>query len=222
MSQDGGDTTIKFHALDISQTKSVQDFRDFLKAEHPDGIDFVINNAGIAMEGFDSNVVKKTLETNYYGTLEASQSLLPLIRKGGRLVNVSSRGGQLNKYSDEIRDAFLSAAKTGVPEVTALMTRFQKAVDEGREKEAGYPSAAYAVSKAGETGYTMAIAMQEAKKNTGVLINACCPGYVNTDMTKQRGRLTTDEGARTPVMLALQDIKGVTGKFWANEEVTTW
>ncbi|CAK4035005.1 Hypothetical predicted protein [Lecanosticta acicola] len=222
LSEDGGDTTIKYQALDISQTKSVQDFRDFLEKEHPEGIDILINNAGIAMDGFDSNVVKKTLETNYYGTLEASQSLLPLIKPGGRLVNVSSTSGLLNKYSDEIRDAFHAAAKTSVPAVTAIMQQFQQAVDQGKEKEAGFPSAAYAVSKAGETAYTKVLAMEEAKKNTGILVNACCPGYVNTDMTKGRGRKTIDEGAKTPVMLALQDIGGKTGEFWRNEEADEW
>lgn len=50
--QDGGAATIKFRALDISQKKSIEDFASFLKSEHPDGIDIVINNAGIAMEGF--------------------------------------------------------------------------------------------------------------------------------------------------------------------------
>ena len=38
----------------------------------------------------DINVVEGTLKSNYYGTLEASQALLPLIKDGGRLVNVSS------------------------------------------------------------------------------------------------------------------------------------
>ncbi len=49
--QDGGNTTIKFYALDISQTKSIQDFSAFLKKEHPDGLDIVINNAGIMFDG---------------------------------------------------------------------------------------------------------------------------------------------------------------------------
>ena len=43
---DGGDTTIKFHALDIGQEQSIRDFRDALKKEHPEGIDAVVNNAG--------------------------------------------------------------------------------------------------------------------------------------------------------------------------------
>ena len=38
----------------------------------------------------DINVVETTLKSNYYGTLESCQALLPLIKEGGRLVNVSS------------------------------------------------------------------------------------------------------------------------------------
>jgi len=222
LAQDGGDTTIKFRELDISQTKSIQDFSKFMKAEHPDGIDILINNAGIAMQGFDANVVKETIHTNYYGTLEATQDLLPHIRNGGRLVNVSSMAGKLNKYSDDIRNAFLQAAKTDVAACTALMEKFTEAVADGREKEAGFPSAAYAVSKAGETAFTKAIAMEEEKRNRGVLVNACCPGYVKTDMTKGGGAKTPDQGAQTPVMLALQDIGGKTGGFWQSEREIEW
>ncbi|KAK5718545.1 hypothetical protein LTR15_008276 [Elasticomyces elasticus] len=215
--KDGGDTTIKFYALDISQTKSIQDFSTFLKKEHPDGLDVVINNAGIT---FDNTL--ETLHTNYYGTLEATRDLLPLLREGGRMVNVSSMSGKLNKYSEEIRNAFLQAAQTDVPAVTALMEKFKSAVSEGKEKEAGFPSAAYAVSKAGETAFTKVIAMEEAKRNRGVLVNACCPGYVKTDMTRGGGAKTPDEGAQTPVMLALHDIGGKTGGFWQSEKEIEW
>ncbi|KAK3075848.1 hypothetical protein LTR53_000420 [Teratosphaeriaceae sp. CCFEE 6253] len=227
LTQDGGDTTIKFYALDISKTKSIQDFSTFLKKEHPDGVDMVINNAGIlfdgiAMQGFDANVVKETLETNYYGTLEATQDLLPLLRNGGRLVNVSSMASKLNKYSDEIRNAFLEAAKGDVPAITSIMEKFKSAVADGKEKEAGFPSAAYAVSKAGETAFTKAIAAEEAKRDRGVLVNACCPGYVKTDMTRGGGAKTPDQGAQTPVMLALHDIGGKTGGFWQSEREIEW
>lgn len=177
---------------------------------------------GIALQGFDSNVVKKTLATNYFGTLEATQELLPLIRRGGRLVNVSSAAGRLNKYSEEIRNAFLQAAKTDIPAVTALMAKFEDAVTEGSEKGAGFPSAAYAVSKAGETAFTKVIAMEAEKEGRGVLINACCPGYVKTDMARGGGVKTPDEGAQTPVMLALQDIGGKTGRFWQSEAEADW
>ena len=61
-----------------------------MKKAHPDGIDFLINNAGVAMNGFDNNVVKTTLGCNYYGTLAMTQKMLPQIHDGGRLVRRGS------------------------------------------------------------------------------------------------------------------------------------
>jgi hypothetical protein len=37
-------------------------------------------------------------------------------------------------------------------------------------------------------------------------------------MTRGRGTKTPDEGAMTPVMLAVGDIGGKTGEFWQNEK----
>lgn len=247
--RDGGLTEVRYHGLDIGRRESVLDFVGFLEREHEGGIDVVVNNAGIAMEGFggytalspvylsiclpaclwllflprlkcqantsarkDINVVRQTLQCNYYGTLTATRALLPLIRPGGRLVNVSSMSGHLNtKYSPSIRNAF-SASKS-VDDVTKLMESFTSAVEQGKEKELGWPSAAYAVSKSGITGFTRAVAREEMEKGNGVLVNSCCPGYVSTDMTKHRGAKTVDEGARTPVLLACGDIGGTAGEF---------
>ena len=41
-------------------------------------------------------------------------------------------------------------------------------------------------------------------------------------MTRGGGAKTPDQGARTPVMLALEDIGGRTGEFWQSESVTEW
>jgi carbonyl reductase 1 len=50
---DGGPSEIRFHALDVTDTGSVKSFAENLKKEHGErGVDFVINNAGIAMNGF--------------------------------------------------------------------------------------------------------------------------------------------------------------------------
>ncbi|CAJ2503308.1 Uu.00g107020.m01.CDS01 [Anthostomella pinea] len=64
--------------------------------------------------------------------------------------------------------------------------------------------------------------MEEAKRDRGVLVNACCPGWVKTDMTRGGGAKTPDQGAQTPVMLALHDIGGKTGGFWQNEKEIEW
>ena len=162
----------------------------------------------------DINVVRQTLRCNYYGTLAATRALLPLLRpRNGRLVNVSSMSGHLSsKYSPEIRAAF--ATSESVDDVTRLMEAFTEAVERGVQNERGWPSAAYAVSKSGVTGMTRAVAREEKRiEGSKVLVNSCCPGYVSTDMTGNRGAKTVDEGAQTPVLLALGDIGGTSGEF---------
>jgi carbonyl reductase 1 len=52
LAADGGDSTIKFKELDISNEGSIKQFGEYLKSEYPEGIDVVVNNAGIALSGF--------------------------------------------------------------------------------------------------------------------------------------------------------------------------
>lgn len=89
-------------------------------------------------------------------------------------MNVSSMAGKLGKYSPSIRSRFLGS-KT-VADVTGLMQEFTQAVKDETHKQAGWPSAAYAVSKSGCTGMTRAIAMREKANGKDILINSCCPG----------------------------------------------
>ena len=60
-----------------------------------------------------------------------------------------------------------------------------------------------------------------AKENPGLIINACCPGWVKTDMGLLIGRApkTPEDGAKIPVRLAFGDIGGITGAYWANASV---
>ena len=164
------------------------------------------------------------LSTNYYGSLAMTQEIFPLIRSGGRLVNVCSMDGALEIYSVPLREAFISASKTSVAACSALMEKFASDVKAKKEIQEGWLPNAYAVSKAGEIAFTKAIAMDEEKsgRKRNVLINSCCPGFVNTDMTKGHGVKTIDEGATTPVLLALGDIGGSLGEFWQNENIIEW
>ncbi|RMZ82799.1 hypothetical protein DV738_g1604, partial [Chaetothyriales sp. CBS 135597] len=209
--QRGKQAVNSYLPLDVDSQDSIRQLASTLQQRHPEGIDVVINNAGIALDGFDTDVVKKTLRSNYYGTLAVTQLLLPLIRDGGRVVNVASVRGKLGvQYSDAIRQRFLNAKKTD--EVTQLMEDFSAAVATD-SYQGNWPGSAYEVSKAGVIGFTRTIA---AATGDRVLINCVCPGYVNTDMTKGKGIRTVDQGAQTPVQLAIGDIQGKTGTFWVN------
>jgi carbonyl reductase 1 len=220
LAADGGLTTLRFHNLDIGDAGSIQSLRDYLKTTHPDGIDFVINNAGIAMQGFDNNVVENTLRVNYYGTLQTTNALVSALKPGGRFINVASVSGSLRNYTSSLKSRFVNASV--VEDATTLMQEFADAVKSGDHEEKGWPSAAYAVSKAGLIAQTRALAKQFQGEGKDVLINSCHPGYVVTDMTRGGGTKTPDQGAQTPVLLAIQDIGHKTGTYWSDEKEVDW
>ena len=51
-----------------------------------------VNNAGFAYKGnvFGPEEAQTTLATNYHGTADVCEYLAPVLREGGRIVNVSS------------------------------------------------------------------------------------------------------------------------------------
>lgn len=85
-----------------------------------------------------------------------------------------------------------------------------------RLKGSGWPKSMYGISKLCETTYTRVLA--EQLKAKGVMVNACCPGYVDTDMTSHRGVKTLEQGADTPVWLALMPPGRPTGKLFAERK----
>jgi carbonyl reductase 1 len=247
LQKDGGLTTIVFSSLDITDENSIRDFKDLIQKEHPDGIDILVNNAGIYIDAkgkifmlpSQNNFRKKDKDihgrdrcqygqhltrNNYYGTLAMMKGFLPLIRPKGRVVNVATEDGRLELYSESLKQAFIGASRTSPETCTALMEQYSAAIGGEREEAEGWPIVgyAYAVSKASEIAVTKAVAMEVEKKGGKVLINACCPGFVNTDMTRGHGVLTVAEGAKTPVLLALGDIGDVTGGFWKEGVVVEW
>ena len=89
----------------------------------------------------------------------------------------------------------------------------------------GYPSTAYGMSKVALTAAT--ILQQrffDEKANRDIVINACCPGYINTDMTSNKGTGTTEQGADTPVYLATLEpnCQSPRGEFVAERKILKW
>jgi len=142
------------------------------------------------------------------------------MKPSGRIVNLASTVGRLDKYSDALQDRFRNPAS--VADVTKLMGEFADAVRRGKEGEEGWPSAAYAVSKAGVISMTRILAEELERDKSTVEVTCCCPGWVVTDMTKGRGYKTVDEGAQTPVLLALEGSGGRPGTFWTDEKIAEW
>ena len=74
------------------------------------------------------------------------------------------------------------------------------------------------VSKAALNAYTRVL----ARKYPKIAINCVCPGYTNTYLNHNSGALTVEEGAKSPVMLALLPEGGSSGLFFDRMEVSTF
>ena len=78
---------------------------------------------------------------------------------------------------------------------------------------------AYGVAKAALNALTRALVRDLPE---GVKINACCPGWVATRMGGPTAPLTPEEGADTPIWLALLPEDGPTGGFFRRKQVIGW
>jgi len=182
---------------------------------------FLINNAAIAFKGsrFDIEVASVSVNTNYFGTLHVIETLLPLIRPGGRIINVASFVGSVSILkSEELQKKFTSPTLT-IEELNTLMNQFIDDVRTNKFQENGWPRSAYGVSKVGVIALTRVL----ARMATNIIVNCCCPGFVKTDMSSHQGSKTPDEGADTPVWLALLPPEStVTGKFFSDRAERAW
>lgn len=90
----------------------------------------------------------------------------------------------------------------------------------------GWPSTAYGVTKIGVTVLSRIQARHLSEQRGGdkILLNACCPGWVRTDMAGPNATKSPEEGAETPVYLALlpPDAEGPHGQFVMEKRVEQW
>jgi NAD(P)-dependent dehydrogenase (short-subunit alcohol dehydrogenase family) len=243
-SRSGADTNIqvfppnevRYSKLDISDQSSIQSFFQLAGKEHSK-IDALINNAAVSNDYRETpEYATQTVTTNYGGTRDMCEAFLStgLCGPGSRIVNITSGYNQLSNYGQAIEERF-RALKT-ISDVDALAESYLDAVKCGEDvqQQSGWGSGArsYKVSKALINALTVVIAQQHPE----VLVNCCCPGWVNTDMGNQaKGNppKTPEEGARIPVRLAIGDLgpKGdeagglgneserVSGKFFENDNI---
>ena len=218
----------KFHQLDLNDQESIERLRDFLQQNYG-GLDVLVNNAAIAYKEADpapfSQQVEDSMKTNFWGTLAVCEALFPILKPGARVSHVSSRGGTyaLQKCSAERQKEVCSLMS--IAQVKDIMTTFVSDAAAGEHQAHGWPNMAYGMSKLGLTAITPMQQDEMDKDNRkDIIINACCPGYVDTDMSSHKGHLTIDQGADTPLYLALlpPGIKTPQGKFVCERKVNEW
>ncbi|MFI7128900.1 SDR family oxidoreductase [Nonomuraea sp. NPDC050153] len=183
------------HALQLDTTDEATVLLGAKRIEQESGrLDVLVNNAGIISEWrlpsqLSADQVRPIFETNVFGVITVTNAMLPLLRRSeaGRIVNLSSTLGSL-------------AVGSGAP-------------DPGGYLPPGFfpEYAAYSASKAALNALTIRYAHE--LRDTGILVNAACPGRVATDMNDGEGDRTPEQGALVAVRLATLPEGGRTGTF---------
>jgi NAD(P)-dependent dehydrogenase (short-subunit alcohol dehydrogenase family) len=209
--------------LDVADDASVSQARrrvaDSLRGEKLYGL---VNNAGIG----GSAGLAATFETNTLGVRRVCEAFVPLLAAGGRVVNVTSAAGPsfVATCSPDRQRFFLDAQLT--------WSQLRDFIDECLNISGGAPAfaekglgdgAAYGLSKACANTYTLLL----AREQPGLMVNACTPGFISTDMTRhyaesqgkspeELGMKTPAEGAKAPLHLLFGTLEG-NGRYYGSD-----
>lgn len=191
---------VRFLQLDVTDEDSVKSAAGWIE-ETFGRLDVLVNNAGISVENrapvteVTADQMRRTYETNVFGVVAVTNTLLPLLRRaeGARIVNVSSMLGSLSLAADP------------------------------QGPFSGWPGAfllAYNSSKTAVNALTVMWA--NALSAEGIKVNSADPGYVATDLNHHSGNSTIEQGAEIIVTLATLAEDGPTGTFQAAASTQPW
>jgi carbonyl reductase 1 len=209
---------VESHALDVTDAGSVEALAAHLRSRGQ-RIDALVNNAGASFRGFDAEVVRKTMAANYHGVVAVTDALRPLLAEHACVVMVSSGMGELAGLSPPLARAFASPTLTRA-ELDALVARFVAAVAAGTHAVQRWPSSAYSVSKVALNAFARILAREVG--DTGILVNAVCPGWVRTGMGGPGATRSVSEGAAGIVWAATLPADGPRGGFFRDGSAIAW
>lgn len=219
---------LRFHQLDITNVESIRRFADHIRTTYG-GFDILINNAAIAFKNNDitpfGDQAEITAQTNFFGTINICNALFPLLRDHARIVNVCSRLGMLESIKNRSIRENLISSHASIETVSDILSDFIQKAKEFSHQDYGYPNSAYGMSKLALIAVTIIQQRYfDGESHRDILVNACCPGYIKTDMNSNRGTGTPEQGADTPVYLATlpANVKSPRGELIAERKIIKW
>ena len=155
-----------------------------------------MNNAAINRDDPSCAVaeteLKEVFETNFFGVVALTKTLLPLLRQSpaGRIVNLSSILGSLTLHSDPTSRIF------------------------------PFKMFAYDASKTALNAFTVHLAYE--LRETKIKVNSADPGWVKTEMGGEHAPMELSEGGKTSTYLATLPEDGPSGGFFHLDQPFPW
>ena len=169
-----------------------------------------MNNAGVGSGDADPSAI---VNVNVFGLRRVSEAFVSRIEPEGRVVNITSASGPsyVAKQSAERRALLLDPSLT--------WPRLLGFIDGELHAQV---SDAYGLSKAAANAYTVMFAREHPK----LQVNACTPGFIETDMTRHyvspgqsaadAGMKPPSAGARAPMHLLFAPLEG-NGRYYGSD-----
>jgi NAD(P)-dependent dehydrogenase (short-subunit alcohol dehydrogenase family) len=188
----------RFVRIDVTDEASVAAAAAAVEAD--DGLDVLVNNAGIEPRRPDggfipaaevtADLARTVFDTNVFGQIRMLHAFLPLLQRSAApvVVNVGSGISLMRDLADPANPAHF------------------------------YPDIAYPASK---TAVSM-LTLQYSKAYPGVRINVVDPGFTATDLNHHAGTQTIEQGAAVIVKMAQIGPDGPTGGFFAADGPIPW
>lgn len=183
--------------LDVTDEASVTAAAEWIDAEFG-RLDILVNNAGITAGVYQPpsqttlEMIRRVYETNVLGAVAVTNAMLPLLRRSDR--------ARIVMTTSELGSKTL-ASDPGSPYAAANLLDYNS-------------------SKAALNMVMVSYANE--LRDTGILVNAGCPGYCATDLNGHSGFRTPVQGAAIAVRLATLPADGPTGGYFNDEGTLPW
>eukprot|EP01017_Pseudomicrothorax_dubius_P010116 TRINITY_DN13575_c0_g2_i2.p1 TRINITY_DN13575_c0_g2~~TRINITY_DN13575_c0_g2_i2.p1 ORF type:complete len:280 (-),score=27.40 TRINITY_DN13575_c0_g2_i2:24-863(-) len=211
--------------LDISSSESIDGFVQWISTKFGK-VDILVNNAAILWRGDDltEEIVRTTFQTNFYGTIELTEKLLPYLNDSGKVVMISSALGKFHRIGDQKVVEMLDSPDITIETIYDYAKEIYNQVIENRVKMDTRDRLAYALSKLLLSLWVRAYVKKPEITTRNIQIYACCPGWVRTDMGGPHAHKSIEEGTVCPLYLVdlPHEINPeLQGKFFLESKVTS-
>ncbi len=174
------------HLLDVTDDGSVAALAETIRTRH-EGVDIVISNAAarISPNPSQAEQVALFINTNNHGTFRMIREFGPILKDNARFIVVASGFGSLRNLSTGLHEKF-NLATQSLEGIERVMDEYVHLVETDQAKIFGWPEWINVPSKVAQVASTkiMARRMRDEASRRGILINAVCPGLVDTDASR--------------------------------------